>query len=239
LLRQRGAAMGLNANLSQVFDDSGQWMEIKPRIADSTVEIPVESLETAVGKTAGAAKNKITGLAKTAAANSKTKAVAKNEEMPVKWCVFKSGDMAQRKAIINEVAWMGTIENYSNEWIELKNYSGKNLDIGDWQLQNKSQKIKISFDEGETLPAAGLYLLERTDDESVAGITADKIYSGSLGNLNEALYLFDANCKLQDSVVAIAKWPGGDNVTKQTMARMPDLSWRTSNISGGTPKAEN
>jgi len=106
-------------------------------------------------------------------------------------------------------------------------------------LQNKNRKIKISFGEGEILPAGGLYLLERTDDESVVGIAADKIYSGGLGNSNEALYLFDADCQLRDLVLAAAKWPAGDNAAKKTMARLPSLFWKTSAVSGGTPKAEN
>jgi hypothetical protein len=89
------------------------------------------------------------------------------------------------------------------------------------------------------LAPGGFYLLERTDDGAVPEITADKIYSGSLGNSDEALFLFDAACQLQDSVIAAPKWPAGDNTTKKTMERLPGLLWQTSAAPGGTPKAEN
>jgi len=50
-------------------------------------------------------------------------------------------------------------------------------------------------------------------------VQADLIYTGSLANSNEALYLFDDDCQLQDTAVATPNWPAGDNKTKQTMER--------------------
>jgi hypothetical protein len=60
-----------------------------------------------------------------------------------------------------------------------------------------------------------------------------------LGNQNEALYLFDDKCRLADAAMAPAKWPAGDNLSKKTMFRRPDLGWQTSALAGGTPRAEN
>jgi len=234
LARQNGGIGLAGANLSRMFG-SGQWTEIKLRTANSTIT-------TVAGLTE---KNKI------------TKAV-----LPViQWCeavkgtkgqgdmLPKAGNSHLREAsasqvgngtvVINEIAWMGTAQSYSDEWIELKNISDAAMDLSGWQLQNKNQKIKIAFGAGEILSAGELYLLERTDDETVPEIIADKIYKGNLGNSNEALYLFDANCRLRDSVIVAAKWPAGDNATKKTMIRLPSLRWQNSAAGGGTPGMEN
>jgi hypothetical protein len=211
LVRQGIGFASLGANVGQIFGAGGQWTEIKPRVANSSSTFAAGLPEK--DKTAEAAKP------------------------AVQWCEPKGKPLTEKQVVINEVAWMGTLQSYSDEWIELKNISGRDADISGWQVQNKNRKIKISFDEGEILPAGGLYLLERTDDESVAGIGADKIYKGSLGNSNEALYLFDAACRLQDSVAAVGKWPAGDNVSKKTMIRRDGQQWQTA--AAGTPKAEN
>ncbi len=105
-------------------------------------------------------------------------------------------------------------------------------------IAKQKPKIKIVFTGDETLPPHGLYLLERTDDDSVPQVAADKTYKGALGNQSEALYLFDDNCRLADAAMAPAKWPAGDNLSKKTMFRRPDLGWQTSALAGGTPRAE-
>jgi len=216
LARQRGGIMALTADLGKIFSDNRQWVEIKPRVANRVDEPPGKETQTL-------------------AAGAKTK-----EAKPaVEWCVLKTAAAAKNKVVINEIAWMGTPQNYSDEWIELKNISDGSVDLSGWQLQNKNKKIKIVFDGNDILAPSGFYLLERTDDETLPEVKANRIYSGNLGNANEALYLFDADCQLQDSAAAAAKWPAGDNVTKQTMGRLPNSRWRTSAAVGGTPKAEN
>jgi len=217
LFRQNAAAGSGAAQISRVFDNGGKWVEIKPRVANST--------STLEGKVESKA--------------SETAKPAKEEKPVISWCVQKNSDRFEKKIIINEVAWMGTVQSYSDEWIELKNITSSDIDLSGWQLQNKSQKIKISFGPGEILPAAGFYLLERTNDDSVPGIAANKTYSGSLGNSKEALYLFDKSCVVEDLVLAENKWPAGDNTAKKTMVRKADLTWATGKIPGGTPAAEN
>jgi len=163
----------------------------------------------------------------------------KEEKVEVVICQRLSGDYPRKdKVIINEIAWMGTIKSYNDEWIELKNISGKEVDLTGWQLLDKDQNIKIIFG-GERVSPNSFYLLERTGDDSVPEIKADFIYTGGLENKNEALYLFDENCQLQDEVLANPDWPAGDNETKRTMERKTDFSWQTSLNPGGTPKAEN
>ena len=154
-------------------------------------------------------------------------------------CEKITGSQPQRnKIILNEIAWMGTVNSANDEWIELKNIFGREIDLTNWQLINKDQKIKIIF-RGRRASPNGFLLLERTDDETVPNIPADKIYQGALGNNNEGIFLFDENCILQDEVFATPDWPAGDNLTKRTMERKLDFGWQTSFNIGGTPKREN
>jgi len=162
------------------------------------------------------------------------------QEIGQKLCEVTTGIQPLRnKLIINEIAWMGTINSANDEWIELKNISGNSINLNNWQILDKDRQIEIIFRSGEQFSANSFYLLERTDDETVPGVTADLIYSGTLSNTDEALYLFDGNCQLQDEVLANPDWPAGDNSSKRTMERKPDLTWQTSLSPGGTPKAGN
>jgi len=165
-----------------------------------------------------------------------------------KECTFQTNQSPSRqKIIINEVAWMGTSNSANDEWIELKNISGSQIDLTSWQLIDQGEQIKINFASinGSKIIGPGQFiLLERTDDNSVPNITADLIYTGILSNTNEGLRLFDNNCNLIDEVLANSgsdgkQWPAGDNTAKQTMERKSDLTWQTSTNAGGTPKAAN
>lgn len=135
-----------------------------------------------------------------------------------------------------------------NEWMELKNISGSELDISNWQILDKEEQIKIAFPENTKISAGGFLLLERTDDHSVPNVTADIIYTGALSNSDEGLRLFDEQCNLIDEAMASNVWSAGDSSIKKTMERQPDLSWGTYIGSGegagnelilGTPKKEN
>jgi len=151
---------------------------------------------------------------------------------------------ARDKIIFNEIAWMGTTNSPNDEWFELKNISRNPVDLNGWQIldkatvENKSGGIKILF-ENASLEPGGFFLLERTDNSTVPNISADLIYTGILRNNDEALYLFDQNCYLQDKVEALPDWPAGNNSSKKTMERKNDFGWQTSQNVGGTPKMEN
>ncbi|MBI3046029.1 MAG: lamin tail domain-containing protein [Candidatus Harrisonbacteria bacterium] len=149
-----------------------------------------------------------------------------------------------QKFLINEVAWMGGTASANDEWIEVKNISGGQLDISGWQILDKSEQIKITFPAGTKLGAGAFLLLERTDDDSVPGVVADAIYAGALSNTDEGLRLFDKNCALVDEAMANLDWPAGESTARKTMERSSDLSWHTYSGNGennifGTPKKEN
>ena len=166
-----------------------------------------------------------------------------------KQCVFNTTQPPSHQGVlINEVAWMGGSDIFgltaADEWIELKNISNNEINLGGWQILDKSEKIKIVFDGAAKISTNNFYLLERTDDGSVPNVAADLIYSGTLNNSDEGLRLFDGNCNLIDEVLANPNWPAGDNDQKRTMERSADLSWHTyngiaQNSIFGTPKKEN
>jgi len=159
-------------------------------------------------------------------------------EKEIELCQKFSSSPARFKVLINEVAWMGTKNSANDEWIELKNIWGIPVDLSGWQLLDKDQQIKIIFGEEDIIPANSFYLLERTDDNSVPNVSADLIYTGILNNSDEALYLFNNECQLEDKVLANSDWPAGDNIEKKTMERLDVVNWYTGVIDG-TPKAEN
>ncbi|MDP3990729.1 MAG: lamin tail domain-containing protein, partial [Candidatus Nealsonbacteria bacterium] len=152
-----------------------------------------------------------------------------------------AGDLPLRfRVFINEVGWAGTDNSASDEWIELRNIWGIPVNLEGWQLLDKDGQIKIVFQESDIIQPNDYYLLERTDDDSIPGVPADLIYSGALNNSNEALYLFDNNCELEDEVAASPDWPAGDNSQKKAMERLDNLYWYTYHGSAqGTPGTEN
>jgi len=151
-------------------------------------------------------------------------------------CERDSGNPTRFRVFIDEVAWMGTANSSNDEWIELKNIWGIPVKLNGWQLLDKDRQIEIIFGEGDIIPANGYYLLERTDDNSMPDAKADLIYTGALNNTDEALYLFDDQCNIEDEVLANPSWPAGDNTLKKPMARLDVLDWY-SGVS--TPRGEN
>lgn len=158
---------------------------------------------------------------------------------PIILCQSPVNDHPTRyRILINEVAWMGSQNSSNDEFIELKNIWGIPVNLAGWQLLDKDQQIKVIFSKNDIISANGFYLLERTDDDSAPNVPADLIYKGTLNNTNEALYLFNNNCQLEDQVLADPDWPAGDSEEKRTMERFDAVNWYTG-ISGGTPKREN
>ncbi len=157
---------------------------------------------------------------------------------------------------INEVAWMGTVYDANDEWIELYNNTAAPVDLTGWTLCAADGTPNITLTG--TIPAYGYFLLERTDDTTIPDIPADQIYTGALGNTGEILELRDASGAVVDTANGDGGgWPAGNNTTKQTMERIDptasdsDANWgdnttwiRNGHDSGsnplnGTPKQRN
>lgn len=128
------------------------------------------------------------------------------------------------KAVINEIAWMGTLAEASDEWLELYNPTDSDVDISGWRLRSLDDSPNIVFPQDTHIIAGGYFLIERTDDNTVSNISADLVTSfgkGGLKNTGEQLELLDQNNNVVDVVGQEGiMWYGGNNTEKASMERL-------------------
>lgn len=127
---------------------------------------------------------------------------------------------------------MGTSASANAEWIELHNPLSVAVSVDGWTLSAADGSPGMSL--AGSVPAGGYFILERTDDESLPGIQAGQIYSGSLSNSGERMILKDQLGRTVDEADGSSGWPAGDNLTKQTMQRLGS-GWVTSDPTPGAP----
>jgi hypothetical protein len=120
--------------------------------------------------------------------------------------------------VISELAWMGTKASSADEWIELYNNTGSDIDLAGWTLQAADGTPSIAL--AGTIPAAGYFLLERTDDDSEPLVAADQIYTGALSNDGENLVLRDATSAIVDQVDCSSGWFAGHAEARVSMTRV-------------------
>ncbi len=119
--------------------------------------------------------------------------------------------------MINEVAWAGTVASSSDEWIELLNTTDENIDLSGWILTDGDD---LQLHLQGTIAPNSFFLLERTDDNTIANISADQIYSGNMRNDGETLRLFDPSGLTIDSANIVGgSWPAGDSGSRSSMER--------------------
>ncbi|OGZ08395.1 MAG: hypothetical protein A2942_02990 [Candidatus Lloydbacteria bacterium RIFCSPLOWO2_01_FULL_50_20] len=141
---------------------------------------------------------------------------------------------------INEIAWMGSRTSSAREWIELANDTGEPVSLSGWRIEAEDGSPNIVL-SGEIGPY-GYFLIERTNDDAIPGISADLVISFGRGleNNGEVLTLKDGTGTLIDTVAGGKNWVnvGGDNSTKQTPQRLEDSAsgWTTG---VPTPRAKN
>lgn len=122
-----------------------------------------------------------------------------------------------RTVLINELAWAGTFASPNDEWIELFNTSNEAINLTGWTLTDGGD-IRISL-QG-TISSKGYFLLERTDNSTIADISANQIYRGNLRNSGETLRLTDPSGSLIDSANGGGgSWPAGDAASRKSMER--------------------
>lgn len=154
----------------------------------------------------------------------------------------KNCGIGKYSVLINEVAWAGRKDGPSDEWIELKNATDSLAYLSGMELYSEGG-IAVVFSPADVIPPQGFYLLERTNDDSVSGISADLVFTGSLKNSGERITLID-ECGSVIDEVSMTSWTAGDNEEYRTAERAEDLSWYSYSGSGslgimGTPKAPN
>lgn len=136
--------------------------------------------------------------------------------------------------VINEVAWAGSLDDSSDEWIELKNNTDTEIDLTGWSISDDGTS---TYTLSGTISANGYFLIE-SNDNAISTITANLVVSLSLANTGDTLVLFDSNGDTIDTINSLgATWVGGDNTTKATMERIDSELFGDSNF--GTCTAGN
>jgi len=224
------------AALIDKLDDLTEMVDTLKQKTDQVTESEIERVIEELTRTEELI-TKFETSQKEARETNEIKETSREEEVIL--CDLETASIPKRdKVIINEIAWMGTENSPNDEWIELKNISREEISLEGWQLLDKDGQIQVVFSSRESFSGT-FFLLERTNDESVPDVTADKIYTGSLNDSDEALYLFNADCELEDEILVNPDWPAGDKISKRTIERKENLEWQTSSNIGGTPKKEN
>jgi outer membrane protein assembly factor BamB len=168
----------------------------------------------------------------------------------------KSIEILSKPVVINEIAWMGTLAEPNDEWIELYNQADYDIDLSDWIFEATDGTPSINL-IGIIL-SHNYFLLERISDETISNILADQIYTGALSNIGENLILKDDKGSIIDQVDCSGNWYAGSNEGKKTMERISPAAlgnisqnWQTyigfgsgaldinNNPILGTPKAQN
>jgi hypothetical protein len=113
--------------------------------------------------------------------------------------------------VMTEVAWMGTTGSSANEWIALHNTTGSAVSLANWTLKAADNTPSITL--SGSIGPYGYYLLERTDDNTIPGITADKLYTGALTDTGEPLVLRDGGDSRDDGAHGLSPLRhGGDGL---------------------------
>jgi len=130
---------------------------------------------------------------------------------------------APGQVVINEIAWAGSADSSTDEWIELYNNSNQAVDLSNWHIvdDNGDQDYKIL---SGTVAAKSYFLIE--DHEStVANISSDAIIDLSLANGGDSLQLQDSANQVIDTVNGSGgAWYAGSATTHGTMERIDPAS---------------
>ena len=185
--------------------------------------------------------------------------------------VFAAGEWGadEGDVVINEIMWMGSEGNTADEWIELKNTTGEDIDLTGWEIERAGTGgSPILMIPSGTITAGGYFLIANYDSGASAisdAIAVDWATTGmKLDNGGEVLTLKDEYSNLIDTTPSGAWAKGvnevGENPKKKSMERNDDPGtgasaddWHTCEDDGckstifwdveadnyGTPKAAN
>lgn len=161
---------------------------------------------------------------------------------------------APQAVIINEIAWAGSVDSATDEWLELYNTTSTNIDLTGWTIDDDSGAQ--TYELTGTIASHQYYLLESKD--IVTSLPGDGTDSLSLSNAGDSLILKDAVGTIIDSVnTTSGPWYAGSNTTHASMERINPLisgneasNWLTASTTStatasqgtailGTPRASN
>jgi hypothetical protein len=98
-----------------------------------------------------------------------------------------------RSVIINEIAWSGTVASSTDEWFELYNNSGSDINLSGWQLLSDDGNPTINL---SGIIRAGGYFVAARSAGTFRDLTVNLTYSSGTFENNpdaEILYLIDPN----------------------------------------------
>ena len=140
---------------------------------------------------------------------------------------------AGNSVVINEVAWAGSADSSSDEWIELYNNSSQTVDLTGWQFKDDGV---VNFTFPASLIAPYSYFLLEDSENAVADVQSDLIYNMSLANSGDSLQLLDASGNVVDTVNGSGgPWYAGSSTDHSTMERIdPSQGDIASNFASST-----
>ncbi len=137
--------------------------------------------------------------------------------------------LVSASVIINEIAWMGTTENWRYEWLELYNDGSQNVTLDNWKIELSRTELDFTINPQGIIPVAGYFLI--VSSESIFS-NYDYNYAnlgGKFVNTGQKVVLRDASGNIVDSVDGSDNWKigGGEiignNTTKKTAQRSGSL----------------
>ena len=150
--------------------------------------------------------------------------------------------------VINELMYNPGTGNQNDEFLELHNTTGSDIDISGWSF---SQGISVTFGPSTTITAGGYLVVSPSVAQTLTtyGITAVASYNpSSLSNGGEQITLVDDTAAVIDTVTYDdeSAWPTSPDGTGPSLELKDPLldnslasSWASSISNGGTPGASN
>lgn len=143
---------------------------------------------------------------------------------------------------INEIAWMGTKDNFRHEWLEISNDGEQKINLNGWKMKLNDFVLEL---KGEIGPKD--YFLVAASDKIFENYDLNYANLGAkLPNKGAKVVLMGKEGSVVDEVDSSSGWFAGNNKTKQTMERINVQSpasdpnnWQSSREPGGTPRAPN
>jgi len=134
---------------------------------------------------------------------------------------FKVGGEVQfGDVVINELMWMGSFLDSKDEWIELRNMTGKEIDLSNWNIRygGSGKNGHIEIPHGYSIQPDGYFLIikekwNKTEINLSKDLDKDEGYANaasmSLKNDGEKLILENKKGDAIDTVWKDEKWPDG------------------------------
>lgn len=121
------------------------------------------------------------------------------------------------EVIINEVMWSGTSKSLDDQWIELRNTTNQEVDIGKWKIEYSRDinKPPIMIPANRVIPANGYFVISNYSNESNNSILNIEVdMSNASMNLlpsnNGNLVLKDAYGEIVDQALGETQWAKGE-----------------------------